>query len=429
MLKPVSKKRNTFVNLMKTRLLIIFIAVIYSTSFGKVDYLRVMFNHNGDDRATIGWNQVSGDSAIMFWGTEDIPPAKYLDYSNIARVTTKNKYKGMNNQFVRLVHLEPNTTYYFVIKDSEGISERFKFSTTPHDDAKLSLIAGGDSRSRRDPRQKGFLLCGKLNPHAILFDGDYTDIDTDEKWALWFTDYMFTYKNFDNRLIPLITTRGNHENSNLNLVNIFDCPDKKNVYNVTMGADLVNVICLNTEIAFGWSQKRFLEETLIAHERFTWQIPMYHRACRPHVNWKMKMRAVKAIYKKWIHLFEKYGVKLAIECDSHITKTTWPIVKCKKKEGEDGFRRDDENGIIYAGEGCWGAPLRTPDRIRDWTRDAGSVNSFKWIILDMDKIEMRTIDYMNSTGVRAVTEEERFKVPENMTLWSPKNGDVVIINK
>lgn len=415
---------------MNKSLLFIFCALFTSFSFGKVDYLRVMFNHNGDDQATIGWNQVSGDSAIVFWGKEDLSPSRYLDYSNVAHVATRNEFKGMSNCFVRLINLDPNTSYYFVIKDSEGVSERFWFQTTPKDNnAKLSIVAGGDSRTRREPRQKGFLVAGKLHPHAIVFDGDYTDIDTDEKWKWWMEDYMLTYKSFDNRLIPLITTRGNHEDSNSDLVNIFDCPSEKNVYNVTMGSDLVNFICLNTEIGFGGAQKNFLEETLITHQNFYWQIPVYHRACRPHVNWKMKMRAVKLIYRKWIDLFEKHGVKLAIECDSHITKTTWPIVKCKKKEGEDGFKRDDENGIVYTGEGCWGAPLRTPDRIRNWTRDADKVNSFKWIFITKEQAEIRTVNYMYCENLEALSEENRFDIPANLTLWSPPNGDVVTINK
>ncbi|MBD3638830.1 MAG: metallophosphoesterase [Crocinitomicaceae bacterium] len=415
---------------MKKSFVLLFAVVCSTFVFGKVDFLRVMFNHNGDDRATIGWNQVSGDSAVVFWGTEDIPSSRYLEYSNIAHVTTSNIYKGMNNNFVRLVQLRPNTAYYFVIKDSEGISSRYWFRTTPNnEDARLSFVAGGDSRSRRETRRHGFRMVGRLVPHAILFDGDYTDIDTEEKWKLWFEDYKLTYQESDNRIIPIVTTRGNHEGSNKCLTEMFDCPSEHNLYNVTMGGTLVNIICLNTEIAIGYRQKKFLEETLREYERFSWQIPMYHRSCRPHVNWKMKMRQVKLIYRKWIHLFEKYGVKFVLECDSHITKHTWPIVKCKGKQGEDGFIRDDENGIVYAGEGCWGAPLRVPDRIRSWTRDAGSINSFKWIFLDKNELSFRTVDYMNSKEVEHLTDETRFELPKNINIWSPKNGDKVVIKK
>ncbi|MEX1001197.1 MAG: fibronectin type III domain-containing protein [Crocinitomicaceae bacterium] len=409
------------------------LTIVFYTSFAwsKVDYVRVMFNSNGDELATIGWHQQSGDSVKLYWGTEDLDVADYRDYKHQSDVDAKKPYKELNNYFVRLEGLQPNTAYYFVIVDSEGCSERYWFKTTPKgENTKLSLVAGGDSRSRRDVRQKGFMMVGKLVPHAILFDGDYTDIDNPQKWKWWFEDYELTYSEFDNRIIPIITTRGNHEQSNDCLTEFFDCPSKKNTYNVTLGGDLINVICLNTEIFFGFHQKRFLEKILIQYRDFAWQIPLYHRACRPHVNWKMKMRATRAIYRKWIELFEKYGVRLAIECDSHITKTTWPIRKCKRCEGEeDGFVRDDENGIVYAGEGCWGAPLRTPDRIRNWTRDAGKINSFKWLFVDASKIELRTVDYMNVAEVEQLSERNRFEMPENIQLWQPSNGEVVILEK
>jgi hypothetical protein len=413
----------------KTTLLIIFITYSILT-FAKADYFRVMFNNNGDHAATIGWNQVSGDSVVLYWGKRDIQHHDYLDYENKTTVNRINHFKGMNNNFVRLTHLEPNTAYYFIVKDTEGISERYWFKTTPNENSsRLSLVAGGDSRSGREARVLGFKMAGKLAPHAIIFDGDYTDIDTEQKWRLWFEDYKSSYSSFDNRIIPIITTRGNHERSNDCLTQFFDCPKKNNVYNVTMGGDLVNILCLNTEIIFGGAQKRFIENTLAAHENYFWQIPVYHRACRPHVNWKMKMKGVKQIYRKWIALFEKYGVKLAIECDSHITKVTWPIIKGKAKGIEDGFIRDDKNGIVYAGEGCWGAPLRVPDRIRSWTRDAGSINSFKWIFVSTDKIEMRTVAYENVDTVETLTDETRFSMPKNINLWTPENGSLVTIKK
>jgi Purple acid Phosphatase, N-terminal domain/Calcineurin-like phosphoesterase len=415
---------------MKSILLLLFACTSALFVSAKVDFIRVMFNTNGDNSATIGWNQVSGDSAIIFWGTKDIQATNYLDYSNIAHVSAQNEYKGMRNNFVRLQGLRANTAYYFTIKDSDGISERFWFKTTPNDaNAKLSLVAGGDSRTNRKVRQNAFRMVGKLVPHAILFDGDYTELDTEDNWRKWFQDYKLTYSAFDNRVIPIITTRGNHERNKLCLPKFFDCPAENSVYNVTLGGELVNVLCLNTEIAFGGKQKKFLDKTLLSHSSFSWQIPMYHRACRPHINWKMKLRQVNAIYRKWIHLFEKHGVRLAIECDSHITKSTWPIVKQKGKLGDDGFKRDDKNGIVYAGEGCWGAPLRVPDRIRVWTRDVGKLNSFKWLFVTKSEIEMRTVAYMNVSEVENLTEETRFGLPKNIDIWSPENGAVVTINK
>jgi len=311
--------------------------------------------------------------------------------------------------------------------DSEGQSERYWFMTTPNDsNQKLSLIGGGDSRSRRKQRQMGFLMAGKLNPHAILFDGDYTDTDTENKWRLWFEDWKFTYKSFDNKVIPIITARGNHELTNKDLVNFFDSPSKKNYYSVILGGDLINVIQLNTEISIR-AQKGFLKRNLKEHQNFYWQLPQYHRACRPHIKWKLRHHIPKSIYRNWIELFEKAGVRAILECDSHITKTTFPIIKSNTKE-DGGFERNDEKGIVYVGEGCWGAPLRTPDIKWTWTQNADKVDSFKWFTVDQNKMEIRTVAYMNADSIHRLTNETRFNIPENISLW-PNNQEVIEIYK
>ena len=409
---------------MKKVLFILGSILISSNLLAKVDYLRVMFNHNGSYQATIGWTQISGESPTIFVhefsAASPTIPAENKDWK---QPTTSNTFKGITNHFLRLSRLKPATTYVFIIKDSEGISEIYNFNTVSNEASKpLSLIGGGDSRTRRKERQMGFKMVGKLSPDAILFDGDYTDIDNSEKWQLWFKDWTMTYEGFDNKIIPIIPARGNHERTNKDLVNFFDCPSAKNYYNVALGGNLVNIICLNTEIAFNGLQRQFLKQTLESHSNFYWQIPQYHRSCRPHVAWKMKMKGVKQIYKYWVPLLEKYGVRVVLECDSHITKSTFPIVKSKSKTSEEGFERDDEDGIVYVGEGCWGAPLRTPDRIRSWSRHVDKIDSFKWFIIDQDKIEIRTVAYMNADSITRSRDDSRFSIPQNLNLW-PNNDD------
>jgi hypothetical protein len=402
--------------------------ILISNSFAKVTAVRVMFNHNGSNQATIGWNQLSGEQPVVYISTTDFINSKIEANNPFIKPTTQNKFKGFHNYFVRLDQLKPNTAYYFFIKDSEGASDRYWFKTTSNDPTKrLSIIGGGDSRTRRTQRQWGFKMVGKLIPDAVMFDGDYTDIDTGEKWKYWFEDWALTYQDFDNRIIPIITTRGNHELTNKDLVNFFDCPAKNNAYNVTLGGTLVNIINLNTEISIA-SQRAFLKRTLENHKKFYWQIPQYHRACRPHVKWKLKHRIPKLIYKYWIPLLEKYGVRLVLECDSHLTKTTYPIKKDKKAKKDGGFVRNDQEGIVYVGEGCWGAPLRTPDVQWTWSKSVGKVDSFKWFWISQDNIEVRTVIYTNVDSIPGLTEQNRFTEPKGLKLWPGNQQKEAIIH-
>jgi hypothetical protein len=135
-------------------------------------------------------------------------------------------------------------------------------------------------------------------------------------------------------------------------------------------------------------------------------------------------------YRNFVPLFEKYpNLKLCLENDSHTCKTTWPIVSDNGPGSEEGFKRDDAKGIVYVGEGCWGAPLRAADDLKCWTRDAEAINQFNWIFVSKDKIEVRTVKYENAAVVGQLTEETRFTMPDNIDLWNPSNGVVVIIGK
>jgi hypothetical protein len=67
--------------------LLTIITFISSNSFAKVNAVRVMFNHNGSNQATIGWNQLSGDDVVVYYGTSDFKVSKYKSYPNKTKPT------------------------------------------------------------------------------------------------------------------------------------------------------------------------------------------------------------------------------------------------------------------------------------------------------------------------------------------------------
>jgi hypothetical protein len=331
----------------------------------------------------------------------------------------------MNNHIIRLKDLKPNTRYYFVIQDSEGFNKTYYFSTVSNSsDTKLSFIAGGDSRDGREVRIKANKLVAKLKPHAVLFNGDFIGLDIDKQWLEWFVDWEYTISG-NGRISPLVVTRGNHEINNKVMVELFDCPHEKIYYETNFGGKLLNLISLNSEILKIGPQKFFLRKTLEEHKDYYWQLPQYHRPVRAHVASKKEMETQ---YKNFVPLFEKYkNVRLCLENDSHTCKVTWPIVTSSGPLSDEGFERNDEKGIVYAGEGCWGAPLRAADDSKSWTRDAEGVNQFNWIFISKEKIELRTVLYENENEVGELREENRFEMPLNLKLWGPKAGTLVEI--
>ncbi len=340
-------------------------------------------------------------------------------------LSDQNHYKGMFNHVVRLKNLNPNTRYYFYIEDSEGKNQVYYFTTVSDDsNEKISFIAGGDSRDTRIVRVKANRMVSKLKAHAVLFNGDFTGIDTERQWKEWFIDWENSISS-DGRITPLVVTRGNHELGNRVMLRLFDVPHSKVFYSTTFGGDLLNLISLNSEIWKFGSQRLFLRKTLKEHKDYYWQIPQYHRPIRAHVKAKKEMNTQ---YKNFVPEFEKFNnVRLCLENDSHTCKVTWPIISDDSDQADEGFIRNDSIGIVYAGEGCWGAPLRAADDQKSWTRDAEAVNQFNLIFISKEKIELRTVLYENVDLIEENTEDSRFIIPSNLKLWGPNNGTLVEI--
>jgi len=408
-----------------TSFIIILFLFSAKNSLAKTDKYRCIWNMDPATMTTVAWNQTSGTGAVIYFDTQDYGN-DWGAYANAQKADHNVVSKGMNNHFARLRNLIPGTTYYFVIKDSEGVSRRMYFRTAPdHPYERLSIVAGGDSRNNRKSRRNANLLVAKLRPHCVMFAGDMTGGDNDTQWPQWFDDWQLTISN-DGRLTPIITARGNHEYSNETLVHLFDAPNKNVHFAFTVGGNLLRIYTLNSMIAAGGNQAAWLESDLQQHTDITWKFAHYHHPIRPHTGRKRDKDRQRT---SWASLFYEYNVDLVMECDAHTVKTTWPIRPSSGPGNDEGFIRDDTGGTIYVGEGCWGAPLRPNDDDKAWTRNSGSFNQFKWIFVDFSGIEVRTVKTDNANDVGKVDPTYVFEAPQNLDVWNPSNGSVIYINK
>jgi len=386
------------------------------------DRYRCMWRDDPSTTMVIGWDQVSGTAPTVLYDVADNGQRAAL-YKNTAKPTFSISSKGMKNHFARLTGLKPNTVYYFIIKDSEGVSKRFSFQTAPADaNSRISIIAGGDSRNHREARRDANRLVSKLRPHVVLFNGDMTGGDTAPEWREWFDDWQLTIGS-DGRLFPLIVARGNHEASNQPLIDLFDVKQPDVYYALSLGGNLVRVYTLNSMIPAGGAQREWLEKDLKTQGSLaTWRIAQYHHAIRPHHADKTEK---DELLLNWATFFFKYRLHLAIESDSHVTKSTWPVRPSKESGSDEGFIRDDENGTVYVGEGGWGAPLRENNDDKSWTRNSDGFNHFNWIFVDGQKMEIRTIKTDGSNKVQEVDHKNIFASPVGLVVWNPSNGDVI----
>lgn len=348
-------------------------------------------------------------------------------YGFYSGIDAENDYAGMQNKFARLEGLQPNTTYYFIIVDTEGSSREYSFATLPdRASERISIIAGGDSRNYREARQKANRMVAKLHPHLVMFGGDMTGGDNAEQWLRWMNDWQLTISE-QGRLTPIVTARGNHEYSNKTIMALFDVPTVSNYYSLPIGGNLIQLYTLNSLIAAGGDQGEWLEQELVSnHQEVYWQLAQYHFATRPHT--KRKSERNNQLHC-WSRLFYKYGVDLVVESDAHVVKTTYPIKPSRAFDAEQGFIRDDRKGTVYVGEGCWGAPLRDNNDDKSWTRASGSFNQFKWMFIDKEGIEVRTVLTDSADEVGDECLYDRFCIPSGIGIWDPPTGDVLYIDQ
>ncbi len=399
----------------------VFWLLCVSSAQATADKFRLILTDDPATTATVAWNQVSGAQAVLRIDEVD-RGGNAGAYAKTQWPDRVSEYRGMRTHFVRLKNLRPNTAYYFLITDSEGASRRMWFRTAPADRSRLSFIAGGDSRNNRDVRRKANSLVAKLKPHAVLFGGDMTDADNEQEWREWLDDWQLTI-SADGRLIPIVPARGNHEAPGT-VWRLFDLPNELEYYSLTFGAGMMRFYSLNTEISVAGDQRNWLAQDLAAHRGDRWRVVQFHRPMRPHTYWKPEGTAQ---YAAWAQLLADERVRLAIDCDSHVAKTTFPILPSYEAGSSEGFLRDDSRGTVYTGEGCWGAPLKNADDPKPWTRTMGSYNEFKLLFVSESEIEHRTIRVDNADQVGEMSNNDPFTLPTGLDVFTPNGQGTIVI--
>jgi hypothetical protein len=191
------------------------------------------------------------------------------------------------------------------------------------------------------------------------------------------TDHELTTTD-KGRLLPIIPVLGNHDGGPL-FNQIFDFPPRDKNYYVTSLGSQVCLISLNSNIATGGVQARWLERQLsTARPKFRWLIVQYHRPAFPAV------KDPGGALKDWVPLFEQYDVDLVCEFDGHVIKRTVPIRNEKM----------DPTGVVYIGEGGLGVDQREP-KIERWYLQApgkaGSGHHVQLLSFYRDRLEYQAV--------------------------------------
>ncbi len=406
-----------------SRFLIIILLLIAASIplLAKTGRYRAMWRTDPSSTMVIGWEQISGHSPKVYYQEAEHPNSVWFEH----RPDRLAEVRHMNTCFARLSGLKPDTRYRFFIRDSEDDSPVMAFHTAPGTCATpITLIAGGDSRNNRLARQQINTLAARMQPLAILFSGDMTDWATSDEWKEWLDDWQLTITQ-DERLIPIIVARGNHEPSNDLLTDLFDVPHPDVYYALGFGGDLLRIYTLNSMAPVYGKQQQWLKEDLESHgSRYTWRIAQYHHPMRPHQRRKKEQLAQ---WDAWAGLFYKHNVQLVQESDAHVFKVTRPIRPATGPGSDEGFIMDETRGTIYIGEGGWGAPLRKADDAKPWTQSYGSFHQFNWMRITDQGIDLRVIKADPSRFAKSLPSLSYGNLPLGLTFHNMQSQDKLVL--
>lgn len=403
-----------------------------------------------DDPSTsivVGW---SGAEGTVHYGTTD-EGTNHTAYPLSHGVDRIGNAHGHNRKFARLTGLTPNTMYYFVIYDNDGdVSDRFKFRTLSDDpNDPVSYITGGDSRDGfkafgvyvencpsgncLDKRREGNELVAKIKPDFVSFNGDYVmnqiTSNTFNEWTQWFEDWQLTIST-DGRMYGTMHTQGNHEDNN-DMYEMFDVPQEE-YYVLDIHGGLIRKYFLNSELnacsdanQLNWLINDFETHTTGGTADPTWKFVQYHI---PTLAMGNGYGLVADQMSCWVNLFQQFDVRLVSESHTHITKWTYP---CIANSGGTDFVLDDD-GIVYIGEGQWGAPHRNLDftgaNQKPYVKDQGVFDNFFFIQVNKDSTVIRSVMFENVGQVSESTDDNLgADLPNGVTLWTPSNGDHITI--
>lgn len=353
-------------------------------------HIRIVWSEDPSHKAVISWTTLfkEGVEHTVYYDTvshggfkESYQFTKKTYLNGPITITNEDRkwevYPGFFHH-VEIENLIPGTNYYFMVETDQNISQEYYFQTAPSKPMAFKLLWGGDSRMGSSKTNE------KSNPHierqmmnqrikalldqdpeilAFVHGADYASTADWRHLYWWFEDHQ-SIVGQDRRLLPLIISRGNHDLDTGFEENFWlgkDLQNKDFDYYFHTKIGNTSIITLNTEISVIGKQLEWLNATLKdTRPKMKWVLTNYHRPAYPAVK-DPEHASFKRVRENWVPLFEKHNIDLALESDGHILKRTVPI--------RSGKQNDD--GIIYIGEGGLGVPQRVADSTRWYIQSPG----------------------------------------------------------
>ncbi|MBM3213597.1 hypothetical protein FJZ36_01555 [Candidatus Poribacteria bacterium] len=294
---------------------------------------------------------------------------------------------------VPLWNLSAGTTYYFVAGDPEqGFTAERKFRTLPAEEP-YRFATGGDMNSGERTATL-VKIAAAQDPAFVLVGGDIAyangNIEEYKDWDAWFESTTDLLVSPDGYTIPIVLAIGNHE-SNWKTGLRFDkspfyfgyfAQRRISYWTMPVGENSVFYILDSGIVAdhdgpqAAWLRRAMERYRGRRHQFAVYHIPLYpsHRA----YDGSLSVRGREV----WGPLFDEFGLTAAFENHDHTFKRS-KLLKAN---------REDPQGTLYLGDGCFGVGARTVDDPRWYLERMESIPHVWLVDVTASDVRYRAFD-------------------------------------
>ena len=232
----------------------------------------------GPTAVTIHYETASPGGGIVQFGTggamnRQVPAALFEKYSYPSDSKDKSSPKVTAYLYrARLTDLTPGTAYrYQVLPAGKGgpASAAKALRTFPLKPERITFVAYGDTRTNPADHRTVAAALVRQEPLFILHDGDL--VAAGSSFDMWGPQFFTPLADVIDH-IPIMVTRGNHEQAPENLLRFFDLPGGRTWYSFDCGP--VHAAVLD-DAQTKADAVQWLDQDLAA-SKAPWKLVMYH---------------------------------------------------------------------------------------------------------------------------------------------------------
>lgn len=342
---------------------------------------------------TIDWHTLPSDQGLS---TVSYKKQNEMAWLEVDATQHEFPYSDRTIHRIEITGLKPDSNYEFRVGEFQRV---YSLRTLPAKNQRpLRFAAGGDTSHGELFRQMNRAVM-PYDPDFIVWGGDLAYANGNKEnvdlWYQWFDGIRETLISEEGRVVPVIVGLGNHDvinhhypasESNIDkgigmpafiakvkrgemeeptdamrlakgpfFYPLFAFPGQPG-YGVLDIGDYLSLIILDSSHSnlISGTQTEWLEKTLQSRQDRPHLLPVYHKPAFPSGRVEPGGKRVQfwseEVLDNWIPLFEKYGVRVALENDDHTYKRSYPVKS----------NAIHPNGIVYLGDGSWGVEKKKP---------------------------------------------------------------------